>query len=55
MRVAVIGFGVEGQAAVHYWRTRGDQVVVHERNGPVDAPAGVTLADDYLMASNRPT
>jgi UDP-N-acetylmuramoylalanine-D-glutamate ligase len=40
MRVAVVGFGVEGQAAVDYWRARGDQVVVHERGGPVDAPPG---------------
>ncbi|GAA4059350.1 UDP-N-acetylmuramoyl-L-alanine--D-glutamate ligase [Actinomadura miaoliensis] len=48
MRVAVIGFGVEGRAAVDYWTARGHQVVVHERSGPVDVPDGVTLADDYL-------
>ncbi|MEU6033900.1 UDP-N-acetylmuramoyl-L-alanine--D-glutamate ligase [Actinomadura sp. NPDC047616] len=48
MRVAVIGFGVEGRAAVDYWAARGNQVVVHERGGPVDVPDGVTLADDYL-------
>jgi UDP-N-acetylmuramoylalanine--D-glutamate ligase len=48
MRVAVVGFGVEGKAAVDYWRACGDHVVVHERSGPVDVPAGVALADDYL-------
>lgn len=48
MRVAVVGFGVEGRAAVDYWRTRGDQVVVHERGGSVDVPAGVGLAGEYL-------
>jgi len=49
MRVAVIGFGVEGRAAVEYWRARGDQVVVHERSGPVDVPSRVALAGDYLL------
>lgn len=48
MRVAVVGFGVEGRAAVEYWRTRGDEVVVHERSVSVGVPAGVTLAEDYL-------
>lgn len=50
MRVAVIGYGVEGRAAVEYWGQRGDDVVVHERTGQVNAPGGVAVATgrDYL-------
>lgn len=48
MRVAVIGFGVGGRAAVEYWRAAGDEVVVHERGGPVEVPVGVAVAGGYL-------
>src|SRR4051794_21780314 len=49
MRVAVGGYGVEGRAAVEYWRARGDDVVIHERtHAVVDVPEGVRVARRYL-------
>jgi UDP-N-acetylmuramoylalanine--D-glutamate ligase len=50
MRVAVVGYGVEGQAAVDYWQARGDRVVVHDRRRDLRVPAGVTArtGDEYL-------
>jgi UDP-N-acetylmuramoylalanine--D-glutamate ligase len=48
VRVAVVGYGVEGRAAVDYWRARGDEVVVHDRRPGLAVPAGVEVADRYL-------
>ncbi|WP_158566806.1 UDP-N-acetylmuramoyl-L-alanine--D-glutamate ligase [Actinomadura craniellae] len=48
LRVAVIGHGVEGQAAVEYWRAQGHAVVIHERSGTVEPYGGVEVADEYL-------
>lgn len=50
MRVAVIGYGVEGRAAVDYWRQRGAAVVVHDRADATNVPAGLDIAsgEDYL-------
>lgn len=49
MRVAVVGYGVEGRAAVEHWRARGADVVIHERAYAVaDVPEGVRVANRYL-------
>jgi UDP-N-acetylmuramoylalanine--D-glutamate ligase len=50
MRVAVIGYGVEGRAAFDHWARRGDTVVVHDRREDVDLPARAEarLGRDYL-------
>jgi UDP-N-acetylmuramoylalanine--D-glutamate ligase len=39
MNVAVIGFGVEGQSALHYWRDLGATVTVCDVNAAVTLPA----------------
>ncbi|GAA0599457.1 UDP-N-acetylmuramoyl-L-alanine--D-glutamate ligase [Actinomadura livida] len=48
MRIAVVGYGVEGRAAVEYWRPRGD-IVVHDRKD-VELPPDVEgrTGADYL-------
>ena len=50
MRVAVIGYGVEGRTAVAYWQQRGHEVTVHAPKLDVDLPDGVTshLGPGYL-------
>lgn len=42
MRVAVVGYGAEGRAAVAYWQAAGDTVSVHDRRNDIDLPFGVT-------------
>ncbi len=54
-RVAVIGYGVEGHAAVEYWRARGDAVAVHDRSDDVDLPTDVQArtGTDYLSGLDQ--
>ncbi len=40
MKVAVIGYGVEGQAAAKYWAKQGAQITVCDRNGELKLPQG---------------
>lgn len=50
MRVAIVGYGVEGRSAVHYWQDKGAEVVVCDRDPDKEVPAGVKtqLGPDYL-------
>lgn len=50
MKVAVIGGGVEGQAAARYWLAKGAAVTVRDRAETLDVPPGVAtvLGPDYL-------
>ena len=50
MKVAILGYGVEGQAAVQYWTKLGDDVTIHDQNTQITASVGVAtvLGDDYL-------
>jgi UDP-N-acetylmuramoylalanine--D-glutamate ligase len=43
MRVAVVGYGVEGRAAVEYWGAQGHDLVVHDRRADPDVPPGVDV------------
>ena len=50
MRVAVVGYGVEGRSAVDYWLARGDEVTVCSRELRAELPDGVQArtGEDYL-------
>lgn len=50
MKVAIIGYGIEGRSAARYWLDRGHQVVIHDRRDISDPPAGVAarVGPDYL-------
>lgn len=49
-KVAVIGFGVEGKAALAYWSAAGAEVTVCDRNTSPGVPEGTAtqLGDNYL-------
>ena len=49
MKIAIIGFGVEGQAAYNYWRN-GNDITVCDKKADVQLPPDVTgqLGDGYL-------
>jgi UDP-N-acetylmuramoylalanine--D-glutamate ligase len=49
MRVAILGYGTEGQAALEYWNTDENHVTVCDQN-QISLPAGVTgkMGGDYL-------
>lgn len=49
MRVAILGYGTEGQAAVSYWNTEGNHLTICDQN-EVIAPEGVATKTgaDYL-------
>lgn len=48
MKIAIAGYGVEGQASYRYWNTADNQVVIVDEREPVDAPvdASVITGDD---------
>lgn len=50
MKVAVIGYGVEGKAAYKHWTGLGHDVTVHDANVDLEVPSGVKteLGPDYL-------
>lgn len=50
MRVAIVGFGWDGQAAWRYW-SQFAEVVVHDQNPDVEVPEGVQsrLGEGYLQ------
>ncbi len=48
VRVAIVGFGVEGRAAAEHWRTAGHSVVVHDHRGIADPAPGIEVATSYL-------
>lgn len=50
MKIAVLGFGVEGRAAYEYWAKDGHELTVHDQDESVQLPAGARsrLGKDYL-------
>jgi UDP-N-acetylmuramoylalanine--D-glutamate ligase len=50
MKVAIVGYGIEGQSALPYWQKRGAEVTVCDRNESVTVPPGVhaQLGEHYL-------
>lgn len=55
MKVAIIGYGVEGKSATTYWLAKGADVTVCDQNESVDVPAGVhtQLGPGYLTNLGR--
>lgn len=53
-KVAILGGGVEGQAAARYWTRLGAQVTIHDGNPGLKADGGVAtvLGPDYLKNLN---
>lgn len=53
-KVAVIGGGVEGQAAARYWLGKSAEVTVHDRALDITVPSGAAtvLGPDYLKGLN---
>lgn len=51
MRIAIVGFGKQGQSAYEYWSRDGNQVTICDRNEKTEVPAGarVQLGTDYLQ------
>jgi UDP-N-acetylmuramoylalanine--D-glutamate ligase len=50
MKVAVLGYGIEGRSAVKYWLNKGDEVTIRDAKTVSDAPSGVNVVTgvDYL-------
>jgi UDP-N-acetylmuramoylalanine--D-glutamate ligase len=50
MKVAIIGYGIEGRSALHYYEDQGAHITVCDQNESVELPAGVTghLGEEYL-------
>jgi UDP-N-acetylmuramoylalanine--D-glutamate ligase len=55
MKVAVIGYGVDGEAAYRYWTGRGNDVTVHDADAERAYPNGmkVVKGPDYLKHLDR--
>jgi UDP-N-acetylmuramoylalanine--D-glutamate ligase len=55
MQVAIIGGGIEGQAAARYWIKKSAEVTLHDRDESVEVPAGVkaVLGVGYLRGLNK--
>src|SRR5579884_2582913 len=54
MKVAIVGFGLEGQAAYDYW-AKNNEITICDRNPDTKVPsgAGAQLGDDYLKDLDR--
>lgn len=50
MKVAILGFGVEGQASAKYFQSRGDHITIHDNNQAAEIPEGLesVLGENYL-------
>ncbi len=50
MKIAILGYGSQGQAAYDYWNQSGNEVVICDSNEKLQLPAGETsrLGADYL-------
>lgn len=55
MQVAIVGFGAEGQSALHYWQSQGADITICDANTNKDTPAGVQsqLGENYLANLDR--
>jgi len=50
MNVAIIGFGIEGRSALHYYQDQGAHITICDRNTTIELPANVhaRLGEQYL-------
>jgi UDP-N-acetylmuramoylalanine--D-glutamate ligase len=50
MRIAIVGYGSQGKAAVDYWQ-RGNDITICDANETIDLPPGVSgqLGENYLQ------
>ena len=55
MNVAIIGFGVEGRAALTYWQRQGATVTICDQDAAMQVPAGIAtqLGLSYLHGLDR--
>jgi UDP-N-acetylmuramoylalanine--D-glutamate ligase len=55
MQVAIVGYGIEGRSALHYWQDQGAVVTVCDQDIAKEVPAGVPtqLGSDYLHSLGR--
>ncbi len=55
MKIALLGFGAEGQAALKYWQKTDNQITVCDQNQTLVLPEGVDgqLGPDYLKGLDR--
>lgn len=55
MKVAIVGFALEGQSALAYWQQQGAEVTICDQNAALQVPAGVEsqLGDTYLDNLDR--
>lgn len=51
MKIAILGYGIEGQAAVSYWHKPENQLTVCDQNNDIVLPEGLAsrLGPDYLQ------
>jgi len=50
MKVAIVGFGIEGQSAFTYWKQLGADITICDQRSNMDVPEGATFqgGDNYL-------
>lgn len=55
MKVAIVGYGVEGVSALHYWLEKGAEITICDEHADKPIPAGVQsqLGDSYLDNLDR--
>jgi len=55
MKVAIVGYGIDGKSALVYWQKRGADITVCDQNVDADIPPGIQtqLGDHYLHDMQR--
>jgi UDP-N-acetylmuramoylalanine--D-glutamate ligase len=55
MKIAIVGFGLEGQAAYEYWHTEGNEITICDQNTDVSLMDDVTsqTGPDYLRGLDQ--
>lgn len=50
MNVAIIGYGLEGESALHYWQKQGADITICDQNPGATVPTGIAarLGENYL-------
>src|SRR5262245_44065754 len=50
MKVAIVGYAIEGRSALRYWQEQGAAVTICDQKTDIEVPAGVDsqLGPDYL-------
>jgi UDP-N-acetylmuramoylalanine--D-glutamate ligase len=55
MKIAIVGYGLQGESSYHYWNKDGNQITVCDVNDSIVAPSGVEtqLGEAYLKNLER--